>query len=135
MSDHHHANAIQSFLGSPEGAQAATDLAIAGVPGDQIQSVLTHAIRAGIEHIEADASNGGLLGEHPGLSFFAAFASGLVQGDGVVGSLEDGALGVVIGRITEAITSSVGLDSGLVDAAAAAAAPNVMRYLKRHFNL
>jgi hypothetical protein len=131
MSDHHN-NVIQQFLGSPEGADAAEALRGAGVPEESIRDVLHHAARAGIEHLENDAREGGILGKHAGMSFFAAFASGLIQGDGLVGSLEEGALGVVVGRITEAITASVGLDSGLADAAAAATAPHVMKYLKRH---
>ena len=67
--------------------------------------------------------------------FFAAFASGLFKGDGVVGSLEDGAAGILIGRIAEAITASVDIDSSLVDAAAAATAPYVTAYLKKHLGL
>jgi hypothetical protein len=126
---------INSFLGSEEGVQAQGALANAGVPQHQIMDVLHHAARAGIEHIEADARDGGILGKHAGMSFFAAFASGLLKGDGMVGSLEDGAAGVVVGRITEAITASVGLDSGLADAAAAATAPYVMAYMKKHLGI
>src|ERR1700679_2076593 len=92
---------IKSFIHSPEGRQAATALEGTGVDQSKISEILHHAARAGIEHIESDAAKGGILGEHAGLSFFAAFASGLLKGDGVMGSLEDGAGGVVVGRIAE----------------------------------
>jgi hypothetical protein len=126
---------IQSFLNSSEGRGAASALEGQGFEQSQIQQILHHAARSGIEHIEQDASNGGILGEHAGMSFFAAFASGLLKGDGVVGSLEDGAAGIVIGRITESLTAAVGLDSGMADAAAAATAPYVMAYLKKHLGI
>ena len=126
---------IQSFLHSSEGRQAASALADVGIEESKISQVLHHAARAGIEHVEADAQRGGILGEHAGMSFFAAFASGLLKGDGVVGSLEDGVGGVVVGRIAEAITASVDIDSSLVDAAAAATAPYVMAYLKKHLGI
>jgi hypothetical protein len=125
-------NIIHNFIHSSEGREAASAIEGAGVPAHQVKDFLQHAARAGIEHIEADARNGGILGEHAGASFFAAFASGLIKGDGVIGSLEDGAAGVVIGRITESVTSAMDIDSAVVDAAAAATAPYVMAYLKKH---
>jgi hypothetical protein len=126
---------IHSFLHSSEGRQAEQALANTGIEQSKISQILHHSIRAGIEHIEKDASEGGILGKHAGMSFFAAFASGLLKGDGVMGSLEDGAGGVVVGRIAEAITASVDIDSSLVDAAAAATAPYVMAYLKKHLGI
>lgn len=126
---------INEFIHSNEGRQAAGALAEAGIEQSKIGEILHHAARAGIEHIEADAAKGGILGEHAGMSFFAAFASGLLKGDGMVGSLEDGAAGIVVGRIAEAITASVDIDSGLVDTAAAATAPYVMAYMKRHLGI
>jgi hypothetical protein len=128
-------NIIHSFLHSTEGRQAAGALESAGFEQSQISQILHHAAHAGIQHIEADAAKGGILGEHAGMSFFAAFASGLLKGDGMMGSLEDGAAGIVVGRITETLTSAVGLDSGMADAAAAATAPYVMAYLKKHLGI
>ena len=126
---------INQFIHSSEGRDAAGALANAGIEESKISQVLHHAARAGIEHLEADAAKGGILGEHAGMSFFAAFASGLIKGDGMLGSLEDGAAGVVVGRIAEAITASVDIDSGMVDAAAAATAPYVMAYMKKHLGI
>jgi hypothetical protein len=108
----------------------------AGVSDDQAQEALAHAARAGVAHVEqAHKDNGGILGEHSGMSFFAAFASGIIKGDGVMGSLEDGMGGVVIGRIAEALQSKMGMDSSTANAAAAASAPYVMSFLKEHLGL
>jgi hypothetical protein len=74
-------------------------------------------------------------GHHGGLSFFAAFASGLVKGDGVFGSLEDGAVGVIEGRIAGLLTAHMGIDSAAADAAAAATAPYVLAFLREHLHI
>ena len=49
-----------------------------------------------------------------------------------MGALEDGALGVVMGRIAEALTAQMGFDSAMANAAAGATAPYVMAFLKQH---
>jgi hypothetical protein len=129
------AHLVRSFMSSEHGQQAAAALADQGFDQGQVQQILHHSVHAGAQHVEQAHKDSGLLGEHAGMSFFAAFASGLIRGDGVMGSLEDGAAGVVIGRITEALTAQMGLDSGLADAAAAATAPYVMAFLKQHLGL
>jgi hypothetical protein len=127
---------VEKFISSVHGQNAAAALSSAGIDDSQVQDILGHAARAGVAHVEqAHKDNGGILGEHAGMSFFAAFASGIIKGDGVMGSLEDGAGGVVIARITEALTAKMGLDSTTADAAAAATAPYVMSFLKEELNL
>jgi hypothetical protein len=127
------ASLVSSFAGSAQGREAAAALARQGFDPRQVQQILHHATSAGAAHVEQHhKDSGGLLGNHAGLSFFAAFASGIIKGDGVLGSLEDGAIGVVTGRIAEALTAQMGIDSKLADAAAAASAPYVMGFLKKH---
>ena len=124
---------VQSFMGSPHGQQAAAALTQQGFDPGQVNQILWQATSAGAQQVEQrHRDNGGLLGEHAGLSFFAAFASGLVRGDGVMGALEDGAAGVVVGRIAEALTARLGMNSGMADAAAAATAPYVVGFLRQH---
>lgn len=124
---------IKKFIGSEHGQNAQAALSDAGISDDQMQDVLSTVAQAGVDHVEqTHKDNGGLLGEHAGLSFFAAFASGIVKGDGVLGSLEDGAGGVVVGRIAQALQDKLGYDSGTATAAAAAAAPYIVAFLKQH---
>ena len=124
---------LSTFLASSHGQNAAAALATQGFGDDDTQSILTHSIAAGAAHVEqAHKDNGGLLGEHAGKSFFAAFASGLIKGDGVFGSLEDGAAGVVQGRIVELLTAQMGMDSAAASAAAGATAPYVLSFLREH---
>jgi len=130
------ANLVQSFLRSQHGQAAGAALTQQGFSGQQAQEILGHSARAGAAHVEQHhQDSGGILGEHAGLSFFAAFASGLIRGDGVVGALEDGVGGVVVGRIAEVLMSQMGLDSTVAHAAAAATAPYVMSFLKQHLGI
>jgi hypothetical protein len=130
------ASLVESFMGSAHGQGAAAALSQQGYSDDQVQEMLGHAARAGVAHVEqAHRDSGGLLGQHAGMSFFAAFASGIIKGDGIMGSLEDGVSGVVVGRIAEALTAQMGIDSGAADAAAAAAAPYVVSFLREHLGI
>jgi hypothetical protein len=124
-----------NFINSPQGRDAASALADKGIDQGMIHRILQQAAHAGAHHVELahqDFAKGGIMGEHAGLSFFAGFAAGLFKGDGIVGALEDGAAGIVVGRIAEALTAQVGIDSALADTAAATCAPHVMKYLKAH---
>jgi hypothetical protein len=124
---------VEKFLASEHGQSAQAALTQAGVSDDQINDVLHSSLAAGVEHVEqAHKDGGGLLGNHAGSSFFAAFASGLIKGDGVLGSLEDGAVGVLIGRIAQALQDKLGMDSTAANAAAAATAPYVLSFLRQH---
>jgi hypothetical protein len=124
---------LGSFLASSHGQGAAAALSGQGFSDDDTQSILGHSVTAGATHVEtAHKDGGGLFGGHAGASFFAAFASGLIKGDGVLGSLEDGAAGVVTGRIAELLQAQMGLDSTAATAAAAATAPYVLAFLREH---
>jgi len=130
------ANLVQGFLSSSNGQQAAAALAQQGFNQGQVGQILSQAASAGAQHVEqSHKDSGGLLGEHAGLSFFSAFASGLVRGDGLMGALGDGAAGVVVGRIAEALTARLGMSSSMASAAAAATAPYVVAFLREHVGL
>ncbi len=78
------------------------------------------------------AQNHGLLGEHAGRNFFAAFAAGIVKGDGFFASLGDGFEGLIVGRITEYLCNRAGVDPNIASTVAATAAPLVISYMKEH---
>ena len=121
------------FLESSHGQAAASALSAQGFGDDDVRQILNHSLSAGAAHVEQAHQAGG--GHHAGLSFFAAFASGLVKGDGVFGSLEDGAVGVIEGRIVALLTAHMGIDSATATAAAAATAPYVLAFLREHLRL
>jgi hypothetical protein len=126
---------MQTFLSSEHGAQAVQALQAQGVSPESAEQYLGHALQAGMDHTHEHAQSGGLLGEHPGRNFFAAFTAGLLRGDGVMGALEDGATGVITGRVAEYLTSLAGIDGGMASTIAAAATPYVTGFLKQHLGL
>lgn len=121
-----------SFFQSPHGQQAFGQLTQQGFAPQHASNLLSHALGAGATHVHEHASSGGLLGDHPGRSFFAAFAAGLVRGDGVFGALEDGAVGVVSAKITEALCYRAGIDPNTASMVSATATPYVMGFLRDH---
>lgn len=133
MSHHHHpdhAASIHEFASSSHGRDAMDALAQQGIVGQDAENVIQHAAAAGHAHVEEHAQSTGILGAHPGRSFFAAFAAGLIKGDGVFGSIADGAEGMISGRIAEAIATKAGLDSSMASTAAAAVTPFLVSFLK-----
>jgi hypothetical protein len=134
MAHHHHhadhAASIADFASSGHGQGALDALAQQGIVGQDADNVIQHAAAAAHAHVEEHAQSTGILGAHPGKSFFAAFAAGILKGDGVFGSIADGAEGVIAGRIAEAIATKAGLDSSMASTAAAAVTPFLVSFLK-----
>jgi hypothetical protein len=124
----------QNFIQAPQGQAALGALQNQGISPDVAETYLTHTLTAVGEHAEEHAQSHGILGDHPGKSFFAAFAMGLVKGDGVLGSLEDGAAGVITARVVEALCDRAGLDSSTAEIVAAAATPYAIDFLKSHLS-
>jgi hypothetical protein len=129
------ADLFQRFMSSDSGQQALGALQSQGISPDDAQTYLQHATQAVADHVDDHAQSHGLLGDSPGTSFFAAFASGLVKGDGVFGALEDGAMGIVTARVTEALCDKAGLDSGTAATVAAAATPYIASFVKQHLGI
>ena len=121
---------VQTFLGSEHGRGALDAVTATGVSSDDAQQYLSHAAAAAHAHVEEHAQGSGLLGANPGKSFFAAFAAGLVRGDGLLGSLGDGLEGVLVGRIAEVLANKAGLDPATASTVAAAATPYVAAFVK-----
>ena len=125
---------VNEFLASAHGQNALSALTAQGFGAEDATSWLSTAAAQGHAHAEEHAASTGILGEHPGRNFFAAFAAGLVRGDGFLGALEDGGEGLIVGRVTEAIANEFGLDGGTASTIAAVATPYVVGYLKEKFS-
>jgi hypothetical protein len=121
---------ISEFLSSEHGQQAVQALGEQGINEDDAQQMLGHAAEVAHAHVEEQSA--GVMGDHPGKSFFAAFASGLVRGDGFFKSLVDGGEGVLTGRIAESLAARMGVDPSTASAVAAAATPYIVAFLKQH---
>lgn len=119
---------ISEFLASEHGSQAAQALAAQGYSADDTQQMLSQAAETAHAHVEEQS--GGLMGDHAGKSFFAAFAAGLVRGDGFFKSLVDGGEGVLSGRVAESLADRMGIDPSTASTVAAAATPYLVAFLK-----
>lgn len=119
---------FSEFMASEHGAGAADALAGLGIDPGQASQMLAHATEAAHAHVESQGA--GLMGSHPGKSFFAAFASGLVRGDGFFKSLTEGGEGIITGRVAEALAARAGVDSSTASTIAAAATPYLMAFLR-----
>ncbi len=122
---------VNEFLASEHGGQAAQALADQGIGADDTQQILSQAAEAAHAHVEEQG--GGLMGEHAGKSFFAAFAAGLVRGDGFFRSLTEGGEGVLTGRVAESLAARMGIDPATASTVAAAATPYLVAFLKEKF--
>jgi len=123
---------VSEFLASNHGAQALQALGTQGVSDADARDLLSHATGAAVDHVESQ--NTGMMGDHPGKSFLAAFAAGLVHGDGFFKSLVDGGEGVMAGRVAEALGVRVGLDPATASSIAAAATPYIVGFLKQRLS-
>jgi hypothetical protein len=119
---------LSEFLSTEHGAQALQALTSQGYSDADAQQMLGHATEAAQSHVEEQ--HAGLMGSHPGKSFFAAFAAGLVKGDGFFKSLEDGGEGLIAARVAEAVAAKAGVDSSAASTIAAAATPYLVAFLK-----
>ncbi len=119
---------ISEFLSSEHGSQATQALTAQGISADDAQQMLSQAAETAHAHVEEQS--GGLMGEHPGKSFFAAFAAGLVRGDGVFKSLMEGGEGILTGRVAESLAEKMGIDPSTASTVAAAATPYLVAFLK-----
>lgn len=119
---------VSDFLSSEHGQQALAGLSAQGIDSDSAQQYLGVAAEAAHAHTEEQTS--GLMGDHPGKSFFAAFAAGLVHGDGFLKSLVDGGEGVISGKVAEALAARAGVDASTASTIAAAATPYLVSFLR-----
>jgi hypothetical protein len=122
---------VSEFLSSEHGAQATQALTDQGFSPEDSQQMLGTAAETAHAHVEEQGE--GVLGNHAGKSFFAAFAAGLVRGDGFMKSMEEGGEGILTGRIAESIGARMGLDPGTASTVAAAATPYVISFLREKF--
>jgi hypothetical protein len=119
---------VQEFLGSDHGQNALSALTAQGISPEDAQTYAAHA--AEVAHAQVNEQGGGLLGDHAGRNIFAGFASGLIRGDGLWGSVKDGLEGGLTGRVAESLAARVGIDPSTASGISAALTPFLTGFLK-----
>ncbi|MFO0686062.1 MAG: hypothetical protein U0234_28635 [Sandaracinus sp.] len=136
---------LGSFLGSSQGQAAKDALRQRGVDDSQMQQIFAAALPAAAGSLEQQVSKQApgqssalgafdVLGGHAGQSFLIGAATSMLRGEGMSGALRDGAVGVVGGRIGEALASRLGMDSRLASGLGAAIAPFVLSYAQEQLS-
>lgn len=127
---------LSGFLTSQQGADALTALQSKGYGADDASALLNHAVPAAVEAMHqqtAGQENPGLslfniFGGHAGREFLLGAVAGLLRGDGFVGSLEDGGMGMIGGHIAEVIAERAGVDPTAAGEIAAVVTPFIVHY-------
>lgn len=115
----------REFLASDQGARALDGLRAQGIDDATAQQLLGHAAEAA--HAQAEE-------HHGGRNFFAAFAAGLVSGDGFLKSLVDGGEGMLTGRVAGSMASRAGVDASTASTLASAATPFLVSFLRQRLS-
>ncbi len=131
---------MRGFLGSSQGQGAMQALMGQGFDPQQAQTLLGHATDAATQSLQNQTAGAqqpqvglfNIFGGHAGREALLGAVSGMMRGDGFFGSLEDGALGVLVGHIGEYIGSRMGMDPAQAGQIAALLTPYIGSYVHEH---
>lgn len=133
---------MNGFVTSPEGQQAQKVLASKGFSVDQVKQIMHHVTQAASgslhqqTHGHAEPAVGllNVFGGHAGREFLMGAVAGLIKGDGLVGSLKDGGMGMLTGHIAEWLAPRLNVDPEVAGGIAAAVTPFVGQYVHNHLS-
>jgi hypothetical protein len=127
---------------SPQAAQAMQALGQRGYDPGQATAILNAAAPAAANamaqqtqgHPEPALGLFNIFGGHAFAEFLTGAVTGLLRGDGVVGSLEDGGMGMIGGHIAEVVAQRVGVNQRVAGEIAAIATPFIVHYVHEHIS-
>src|SRR4051794_7871471 len=118
---------LSEFTSSAHGQNALGALQAKGFSGDDAARILAEALPAAREAMEGKAQEHpqpevglfNLFGGHAGKEFLIGLTEGIVRGDGIMGSLEDGGISLIAGHIGEVIAPRLNMSPEIAGDAAA----------------
>jgi hypothetical protein len=127
---------LSGFLTSDHGQNALGALQQQGIEGADAESLLNHATHAAAHsmheqtkgHAEPAVGIFNIFGGHAGRSFLMGAVAGLMRGDGIMGAIKDGGMGMIGGHIAEVIAERSGLDPSTAATVSAAITPFILGY-------
>ncbi len=128
---------LSEFTSSPHCESAVAALVAKGFPEGDARDYIGHAIPAAAaamtkqteNHAEPHVGLFNLFGGHAGKEFLIGLTEGIVRGDGVLGSLEDGGMALIGGHIGEVLADRTGLPQETTGLIAATVTPFLVRYV------
>ena len=127
---------LSQFTGSVQGQNALAALQQRGFSPDAAMGLLGHAIPAATAamnnatsgHAEPAMGLFNIFGGHAGREFLTGAVAGLLRGDGIVGSLEDGGVGMISGHVAEVIAQRTGMNPSVAGEVAAVVTPFIVHF-------
>ena len=127
---------LSGFLASDQGKNALSALQEKGYSEADATTYLEHGVAGAAESMETQGAGNAqptvgifdLFGGHAGREFLAGAVAGIMRGDGVVASLEDGGIGLIAGHVAEVIASRTSLDAGTAGTIASVVTPFIVHY-------
>jgi hypothetical protein len=128
---------LSQFTSSPQGQGALAALQKQGISPDEARDLIEKSLPGAAASFsrqtegqpQPHVSLFNIFGGHAGRNFLAGLVAGIARGDGVVGSLEDGAVGVLGGHLVEYLADEVGLDGDKASTVGAALAPFIAHFI------
>lgn len=128
---------LNEFTSSQHADSAIAALVQKGFAEGDARDLIGHAIPAAAaamtqqveNHPEPHVGLFNIFGGHAGKEFLIGLTEGIVRGDGIVGSLEDGGMSMIGGHIGEVIAEKTGLPQETCGLAAATITPFIVRFV------
>jgi hypothetical protein len=138
---------IQGFTQSPQGQNAMQQLQGQGYSPQQSANILATGLPVAAQSMQQGMANGAIPppaaggappgqlgitnigGSHYGMNFLAGAVTGLLRGEGVMGSAVDGVQAVVGGHVAEVIASRFGFSRSVAGVVGAIVTPLMIDYL------
>jgi hypothetical protein len=131
---------LAEFTSSPQAQGALEALQKQGISPDEARDLLAKSLPGAANsftrqtegHPQPHIGLFNIFGGHAGRDFLAGVIAGIARGDGFIGSIEDGGLGILIGHLTEYLADEAGIDGEKAGIAAAAVAPFIAHFVHDH---
>lgn len=133
------AELLSMFHTSPQGQGAMQALQNQGMDPQHFPALMNMAMPAAANAMHQAAANGhpteptlglfNILGGHAGTDFLTGAVAGLLRGDGFMGSIQDGLMGMVGGHIAEVVAQRTGMNQQAAGQIAAVLTPFVVHYV------
>jgi hypothetical protein len=128
---------LSEFTSSPQAKGAIDALARQGISEDEARNLIEQALPGAAAsfgkqtegHEQPHVGLFNIFGGHAARNFLAGVVAGIARGDGLVGSVEDGGIGVLVGHLGEYLAERVGIDGDKASTVAAALGPFIVHFM------
>ncbi len=129
-------NLLTEFTSSSQGQGALSALTAKGFSQDDASKFINEALPAAKAHFEGKVTGSpkpevglfSMFGGHAASSFLIGLTEGIVRGESVLDSIEDGGISLLAGHIADVVAPKLNIDSDKASIGAAVAAPFIVHF-------